>query len=58
MTKAAERLRRARLAADVVTVFINTSRFDPGPLYRNSATYELAYPTDSTEELLAWGFKG
>jgi DNA polymerase V len=58
MTKAAERLRRARLAAGVVTVFINTSRFDPGPQYSNSATSELAYSTDSTEELLAWALKG
>lgn len=58
MTKAAERLRRSRLAAGVVTVFINTSRFDPGPRYSNSATYELAYSTDSTDELLAWALKG
>jgi DNA polymerase V len=58
MTKAAERLRRSRLAAGVVTVFINTSRFDPGPQYSNSATYELAYSTDSTEELQEWAFKG
>lgn len=58
MTKAGERLRRSRLAAGVVTVFINTSRFDPGPQYSNSATFELAYSTDSTQELLAWALKG
>jgi DNA polymerase V len=58
MTKAGERLRRSRLAAGVVTVFINTSRFDPGPQYSNSATYELAYSTDSTDELLSWALKG
>ena len=58
MTKAAERLRRSRLAAGVVTVFVNTSRFDAGPQYSNSATFELAYSTDSTEELLAWALKG
>src|ERR1044071_258787 len=58
MTKAAERLRRSRLAGGVVTVFINTSRFDPGPQYSNSATFELAYSTDSTEELLAWALRG
>jgi DNA polymerase V len=57
MTKAAERLRRSRLAAGVVTVFINTSRFDPGPQYSNSATHELAYATDSTDELLSWALK-
>ena len=58
MTKAAERLRRSRLAAGGVTVFITTSRFDPGPQYSNSFTSELAYSTDSTEELLAWALKG
>ena len=58
MTKAAERLRRSGLAAGVVTVFINTSRFSADPQYSNSATSELAYSTDSTEELLAWALKG
>lgn len=58
MTKAAERLRRSRLAAGVVTVFINTSRFDSGPRYSNSATCELAYATDATDELLSWALKG
>jgi DNA polymerase V len=58
MTKAAERLRRSRLAAGVVTVFITTSRFSTDPQYSNSATSELTYSTDSTEELLAWALKG
>jgi DNA polymerase V len=58
MTKAAERLRRSRLAAGVVTVFITTSRFGTDPQYSNSATSELAYSTHSTEELLAWALKG
>jgi DNA polymerase V len=58
MTKAAERLRRSRLAAGVVTVFITTGRFGTDPQYSNSATSELAYSTDSTEELLAWALKG
>jgi DNA polymerase V len=58
MTKAAERLRRSGLAAGVVTVFINTSRFSADPQYSNSATFELAYSTDSTEELLGWALKG
>jgi len=35
-------------------VFIETSRFNPEvERYANSATHELLYPTDSTEELLA-----
>jgi DNA polymerase V len=58
MSKAAERLRRSRLAAGVVTVFITTSRFGTDPQYSNSATLELAYSTDSTDELLAWALKG
>jgi DNA polymerase V len=58
MTKAAERLRRSRLAAGVVTVFITTRRFSTDPQYSNSATFGLAYSTDSTEELLAWALKG
>jgi DNA polymerase V len=58
MTKAAERLRRARRAAGVVTVFITTSRFGADPQYSNSATSELAYSTDSTEELLGWALRG
>src|SRR5215213_9235079 len=58
MTKAAERLRRARLAASVVTVFINTNRFSAEPQYSNSVTSDLAYSTDSTEELLGWVLQG
>lgn len=58
MTRAAERLRRGRLAAGVVTVFINTNRFSTEPQYGNSATYELAYSTDATKELLDWALKG
>jgi DNA polymerase V len=58
MTRAAERLRRGRLAAGVVTVFINTNRFSTEPQYGNSTTYELAYSTDSTKELREWAMKG
>ncbi|MBC7931474.1 MAG: Y-family DNA polymerase [Rubrivivax sp.] len=58
MTKAAERLRRSKLAAGVVTVFVTTSRFGEGPQYSNSVTFELAYSTDSTDELLRWVLKG
>ncbi|HEX8145564.1 MAG TPA: Y-family DNA polymerase [Pyrinomonadaceae bacterium] len=58
MTRAAERLRKHRMAAAAVTVFINTSRFGDQPRYGNSATHELACATDSTEELLDWALKG
>jgi DNA polymerase V len=56
-TKAAERLRRSKLAASVVTVFITTNRFSADPQYSNSKTFELAYTTDSTGELIEWAFK-
>lgn len=56
--RAAERLRRSRLAAGVVTVFISTNRFSPDPQYSNAVTYELAKATDTTEELLEWALKG
>lgn len=57
-TRVAERLRRARLAAGVVTVFINTDRFSTEPQYSNTVTYELASATDTTGELLEWMLKG
>lgn len=57
-SRAAERLRRARLAASVVTVFINTDRFSAEPQYGNNATYELASPTETTDELLSWTLRG
>lgn len=56
ITQVAEKLRRAGLAANIVTVFIQTGRFSSGPQYANSAMVEMIYPTDSTQELLqtAW----
>jgi DNA polymerase V len=58
MTKAAERLRRSKLAAGVVTVFVNTNRFSADPQYSNADTTELAYSADSTDELIACALKG
>jgi len=53
MSRAVEKLRREKLAASVVTVFIQTNRFRKDePQYENAATHELLYATDSTEELL------
>jgi DNA polymerase V len=51
---AAERLRRHGLAAAVVSVWISTNPFTKDePHYSNSATAELAFPTDATHELMA-----
>ena len=33
-------------------------RFSDDPQYSNSATSELAYPTDATGELLEWALRG
>jgi len=51
--RVAEKLRRHGLAAGALTVFAATSRFSKDePYYANSATVEMAYPTDATPELL------
>lgn len=57
--RAAERMRRHKLAAGVVTVFVATDRFgDEARRYGNAATYELAQATDATRELIDWALKG
>lgn len=58
MTRAAERLRRFHLSAGVVTVFIMTNRFSQELQYSNSVTFDLAYSTDVTDELVGWALKG
>lgn len=58
-SRAGEKLRRHRLAAGVVTVFLTTNRFDQSARqYSNSATVELAHPTDATSELLERTLRG
>ena len=54
VTRAAEKLRREGLAASALTVSIHTDSFARGPQYHPSATRTLAYPTDSTNELIAY----
>ena len=51
-TRAAEKLLRAGLVAGALTVFVSTNRFAPDECYADSATVELAFPTDATPELL------
>jgi DNA polymerase V len=51
--RVAERLRKNHLAAGAITVFVATNRFSKSdPHYANSITVEMAYPTDTTPELL------
>lgn len=58
LTRAAERMRRHAMAAGAVTVWVDTNRFSDDPQYSNTITYELASPTDATDELLAWALRG
>jgi DNA polymerase V len=51
-TRCAEKLKRAGLAAGVVTVFVQTGRFAERSHYSNSATVAMIYSSDSTQELL------
>lgn len=51
--RVAERLRKNQLAAGAITVFVATNRFSKvEPYYSNSVTVEMAYPTDTTPELV------
>ena len=52
--KAAEKLRRARMAARVLVVFLATSRFEPEAFEEGSAVVTLPVPTDLTPELIAY----
>lgn len=45
------------MASGVVTVFIMTNRFSQEPQYSNSVTFDLAYSTDATDELLEWALR-
>jgi DNA polymerase V len=58
MARAAEKLRRQKLAAGAVTVFIETDRFKPGPQYSNSVTLNVAPKSDNTWELRELAFSG
>lgn len=58
LVKASEKMRRHKLSAKAVTVFLATSRFaEPQHLYSESCTVELAQATNSTRELQEWATK-
>ena len=50
--RAGEKLRREKLAAGAMMVFILTNRFRDEPQYSNSAAIELPVASDSTDELI------
>lgn len=51
VSRAAEKLRRQKLAAGSITVFIETDRFKQEPQYSNAITLAIAPKSDSTIEL-------
>lgn len=56
--RVAEKLRRERLAATVLTVCLTTNEFKEGPQYSNSATLKLPVATDSTSDLIKSALQG
>jgi DNA polymerase V len=58
ITRAAEKLRRAQLAAGVLTVFLMTNHFTDEPQYANSVTLPLPVATQDTAELLRYALRG
>jgi DNA polymerase V len=57
-SRVAEKLRRERLAATVLTVCLTTNEFKAGPQYSNSLTLSLPVVTDSTSELIRRALQG
>jgi DNA polymerase V len=57
-SRVAEKLRRGRLAATVLTVCLTTNEFKEGPQYSNSLTLKLPVVTDSTANLIRCALQG
>ena len=53
LSRAAEKLRRQRQGACVITVFVRSSPFSAGSFYSNAATVGLPLPSNDTAVLLA-----
>ncbi len=56
--RGAEKLRKEKLAADAVTVFIMTNRFRKETFYVNMETVRFAVPTSDTAEIIAYAAEG
>lgn len=54
LVQTGEKIRRHKLTAHAVTVFLTTNRFAKTEQYSNSLTIELANATNSTGELKEW----
>jgi DNA polymerase V len=57
-SRVAEKLRRGRLAATVLTVCMTSNEFKEGPQYSNALTLKLPIVTDSTSELIRSALQG
>jgi DNA polymerase V len=57
-SRVAEKLRRERLAATVLTVCLTTNEFKEGPQYSNALTLKLPMVTDSTADLIRCALQG
>jgi DNA polymerase V len=57
-SRVAEKLRRERLAATVLTVCLTTNEFKDGPQYSNALTLRLPIVTDSTADLIRCVLQG
>jgi len=55
--RAGEKLRRHKLVANILTVFVRTSYFDKRKRYFNSETIKLPCPTSYTPELISYAIK-
>ncbi len=57
-SRVAEKLRRERLAATVLTVCLTTNEFKEGPQYSNVLTLNLSVVTDTTSDLIKSALQG
>jgi DNA polymerase V len=57
-SRVAEKLRRERLAATMLTVCLTTNEFKEGPQYSNALTQKLPVVTDSTADLIQCSLQG
>jgi DNA polymerase V len=57
-SRVAEKLRRERQAATVLTVCLTTNEFKEGPQYSNALTLKLPIATDSTADLIKSALQG
>lgn len=55
---AAQKLRKQRSNAGILTVFLRTNPFKDSPQYHNGVLMQFPLPTDSTSEMISYAMKG